>query len=171
MRVAVRRLDAGLAVAATLGPDRVAVLVVDVGLAVGDQQLGPLVELLEVVARVERVAELVAEPPHVGDDALDERRLLGVGVGVVETQVAHAAELGGEVEVGGDRLGVADVQVAVGFGRETGLHPIEHAVVEVVLHQLANEVGARSVVAGSDRASLMACTSMEADARNAVRER
>ncbi len=33
--IAMRRLDARLAVAAALGPDRVAVLVVDVGLAVG----------------------------------------------------------------------------------------------------------------------------------------
>src|SRR3546814_11722109 len=40
--------------------------------------------------------------------------------GVVEAQVAQAAELGGDAEVQADRLGVADVQVAVGLGREAG---------------------------------------------------
>ena len=60
--VAVRRLDARLAVAAALGADRLAVLIVDVRLAVPDQQFGPVVELLEVVAGVQRLARLVAQP-------------------------------------------------------------------------------------------------------------
>ena len=47
--IAVRALDAGLAVAAALCRDRLAVLVVDVGEALDDEVLGPLVELLEVV--------------------------------------------------------------------------------------------------------------------------
>ena len=38
---------------------------------------------------------------------------------VVETQVALAAVFLGQAEVDADALGVADMQVAVGFGRET----------------------------------------------------
>ena len=43
-------------------------------------------------------------------------------VGVVEAQVAQAAELLGDAEVQADRLGVADVQIAVRLGREAGVH-------------------------------------------------
>ena len=45
------------------------------------------------------------------------------GVGVVEAQVAEAAEFLGEAEVEADGLGVADVQVAVGLRRKPGDHP------------------------------------------------
>ncbi len=148
--IAVRRLDAGFAVAAALGPDRVAVLVVDVGLAVVDQQLRPLVDLLEVVAGVQRFAGVVAEPRQVGDDPVDVRRILGVGIGVVEAQIAHAAELAGELVIERDRLGVPDVEVAVRLGWEPGLDaPAERPLLDVALHQLADEVGgARAVVVG-----------------------
>ena len=141
--VAERALDARLAVAAALRRDRLAVLVVDVGETLRDQQLGPVVELLEVVAGVQRLAvDREAEPGEVGDDAVDVARVLGVGVGVVEAQVADTAELGGDAEVDRDRLGMADVQVAVRLRREPGLHPpAEGALLDVGAHQVANEVG------------------------------
>ena len=59
-----------------------------------------------------------AEPADVLLDRLDVLDVLFRGVGVVEAQVAGAAELGGDAEIEADRLGVADVQVAVGLGRE-----------------------------------------------------
>jgi hypothetical protein len=53
-----------------------------------------------------------------------------LGIGVVEAQVAHAAVFLRELEVQPDALGVADVQVAVGFGRKT------HANLGRVLHAM-----------------------------------
>ncbi len=142
--VAMWRLDTGLAVAAALGADRVAVLVVDVRLAVVDQQLGPVVQLLEVVAGVQGLARVVTQPAQVGQDALDERHLLGVGVGVVESQLADTTELAGQFEIERDRLGMADVEIAIRLGWEAGLDPpAEGALLDVALHQLANEIGTR----------------------------
>ena len=62
------------------------------------------------------------------DILLDSVYELGVllgGVGVVHAQVADAAELLSRAEVDDQRLAVADVEIAVGLGRETGvdLHP------------------------------------------------
>ena len=49
-------------------------------------------------------------------------RLLG-RVGVVEAQVADAAEVAGQAEIEADALGVADVKVPVRLGREAGHDP------------------------------------------------
>ena len=64
------------------------------------------------------------------------------GIGVVEAQVALAAELGGEAEVEADRLGVADVQVAVGLGREARVHAAAVLVgLQVFEDDVADEIG------------------------------
>ena len=54
-------------------------------------------------------------------------------VGVVEAQVALAAELVGEAEVQADGLGVADVQVAVGLGRKAGVDASPYLLVRQVV--------------------------------------
>ena len=64
------------------------------------------------------LAPVESEPAHVGLDRVDVLLLLLDGVRVVEAQVAAAAELLGDAEVQADRLGVPDVEVAVGLGRE-----------------------------------------------------
>ncbi len=69
------------------------------------------------------LAPVEAEPAHVLLDRLDVLELLLDRVGVVEAQVAAAAELGGDPEVEADRLGVADVEIAVGLGRKAGDDP------------------------------------------------
>ncbi len=64
-----------------------------------------------------------AEPVHGVEDAVDELLVFLLRVGVVEAHVAHAAEVARQAEVQADALGVADVQVAVGLGREAGADP------------------------------------------------
>src|SRR5690606_10797385 len=56
-------------------------------------------------------------------DRVDVFLVLLLGIGVVETQVAAPAELVGHPEVQADRLGMADVQIAVRLGREAGADP------------------------------------------------
>ncbi len=116
-------------------------LVVDVGLAGFDQMLGPVVELLEIIGRViEVLAPVEAEPAHVGLDGVDVLLLLLGGVGVVEAQVATAAEFLRDAEIQADRLGVADMQVAVGLRRKASDHRLVPACIEVGLHDVADEV-------------------------------
>ena len=116
-------------------------LVVDIGLAGLDQLLGPLVELLEVVGGVKQVlAPVEAEPAHVALDRVDVLLLLLGRIGVVEAQVAAPAELLGDAEVQADRLGVADVQVAVRLGRKAGHHRRVPLGVEVGLDDVADEI-------------------------------
>src|SRR5581483_6672935 len=125
-------------------PDLVLAQVVDVGLAVADQELGQLVHLLEVVRGVQRPPAVgEAEPLDVGADGVDVLDLLLLGVGVVEAEVAAAAVLQGDAEVQADRLGVADVEVAVGLRREPR-HDLAAVLpgAVVLVDDVADEVGA-----------------------------
>ena len=84
---------------------------------------GVFVCLLEVFGGVViAVAPVVAQPVDVVLDGLDEFLALLGGVGVVHAQVVQAAELLGDAVIDAQRLDVADVQTAVGLGRETGVY-------------------------------------------------
>ncbi|MNM45805.1 hypothetical protein D3C81_567330 [compost metagenome] len=97
-----------------------------------------LVEILRGVAHFAGPFE--AQPFDVAFDRVDVFLVFLGRVGVVETQVRDAAELLGQAEVHADRLGVADVQVAVGFRRETGDDLRVLARVQVCLDDRPQEV-------------------------------
>ena len=92
--VAPRAVAAGLGERAAVLADLVGGEVVHVGLAGLDEVDGPLVELLEVVrGEVEVLAPVEPQPADVGLDGVDVLLLFLHRVGVVEAQVAAAAEL------------------------------------------------------------------------------
>ena len=102
-------------------PDLVEAQAVDVRIAVPDEVHGVLVELLEVVRCVPRLAlPREPEPAHVRLDRFHVLDVLGRRVRVVEPEVARAAELRRNAEVQADRFCVADVEVAVRLRREAG---------------------------------------------------
>src|SRR5690606_10213726 len=113
--------------------------------ALADQLLGGQVEDLEVVGGVAQLGPLEAQPAHVLLDRADEGGVFLGRVGVVEAQVAGAAELLGDAEIQADRLGVADVQVAVGLRREPGADRGVLAAGQVLADDLADEVVARGL--------------------------
>ena len=112
--VAVRAFVPRLGERAATFADLVGRQVVHVGFAILDEPHGPRVELLEVIGgEVQVRAPVEAKPAHVVHDGLDVLGFLFGRVGVIKTQVAAAAVLGGDAEVQADGLGVADVQIAV----------------------------------------------------------
>jgi hypothetical protein len=115
--------------------------VVDVGLASPDEVNGPIEQLPEVVGRVmEVLAPVEPEPADVRLDRVDVLLLLFGRVRVIEAEVTAAAELMRDAEVEADRLGVADVQVAVRLRRKAGDDGRVPAVPHVGGHDLADEV-------------------------------
>ncbi|MPM51394.1 hypothetical protein SDC9_98142 [bioreactor metagenome] len=116
--------------------------IADIGEPFADQGLRAFVHFFEVVAgEIEVFAPVEAEPVDVVDDRLDILHVFLGRIGVVHPQMADAAEFLGDAEVEADRLDVADVQIAVGLGWETGFHP---AAAEPGRHvgpdQVANEI-------------------------------
>ncbi|CAM5192384.1 hypothetical protein CDEN61S_01506 [Castellaniella denitrificans] len=123
--VAPGRVRARLGQRAAGGAHLVGRLLVHVGVAGPHQGFGEAVQGLEVVAGVIAVFRAVprpveAQPAHHVDDGVDVLVLFLFGIGVVEAQVADALVVARQAEVQADALGVADVQVAVGLGREAG---------------------------------------------------
>src|SRR5690606_27949802 len=114
--------------------------VADERVALADQLLGGQVEHAEVVRGVAQAGPLEAQPAHVVLDRLHELRVFLFRIGVVEAQVTQPAELLGDAEVQADRLGVADVQVAVGLGRKAGPDRGMLPAGQVVADDLADEV-------------------------------
>src|SRR5437879_13670780 len=62
------------------------------------------------------------KPLHRGFDRILVLHVFLDGIGVVKAQVTGTAVFAGQTEVQTDRFGVADMQVAVGLGGETGHH-------------------------------------------------
>ena len=132
---------AGALLTTALELDLVIVAVADVGLVEANQLFGEVVQLLEVVGRVGDLVRGEAEPAHGVFDGGEVDFLLGLGVGVVESEVAVAAVVLGEAEVDGDGLGVADVEETVRLGRETGEDGLDGALVVDVVEEALLEHG------------------------------
>ena len=141
--IAPRPVAARLGQRAAVLADLVGGQVVDVRVAVADQMDAPVVELLEVVRGVvEVLAPVEPEPADVALDRVDVLLLLLDRVGVVEAEVAVTAEVAGDAEVEADRLGVADVEVAVRLRREPGDDRRMAPAADIRGDDLADEVGA-----------------------------
>ena len=111
-------LAAGFRQGAAVAADVVARLAVDVGLALPDQVDRILVELFEIVGREVQRVPSEAEPADVVFDRVDVLDVLLRRVGVVEPEVAGAAEVARDAEIETDGLGVADVEITVRLGRK-----------------------------------------------------
>ena len=105
-----------------LGCDLVGRLLVDVCFSFLDQLDGEVPELLEVVGCVVNIIPVVTQPFDVFLDGVHILQIFFYRIGVVEAQVTDASVLLGNAEIHADGFGVSDMQVTVGFGRETGLY-------------------------------------------------
>ena len=76
---------------------------------------------------------LEAQPLDVFLNGFDVFGVFLDGVGIVEAQVAQAAVFLGQSEIDAYGLGVAYVQVAVGFGRKAGVHAAAETAGKIVL--------------------------------------
>ena len=139
--VAERRVLAGFRQRAALDADFFLRLVVDIGVAGLDQAFRPVVQAVEIVRGVIEIGSpVIAEPVHVGLDGIDIFLLFLGRVGVVEAQMALAGKLLRDAEIQGNRLGMADVQIAVRLRRKSGHDPAVLLGGEVGLHDVADEI-------------------------------
>ena len=113
----------------------------DVGVAVADQLLRALVHFSEIVRSVKEVVPLESEPLDVVFDVADEFLVLGDRVGVVVAQIKGAAVFQRGAAVQAHGLAVSDVQVSVGFRRESGANfSVVLLVLDILVDDIVNEV-------------------------------
>ena len=102
---------------------------IDIGFAFDDQLARTLKDHLVVVrSKVEIVAPIKAQPFDIALDRFDILHVFGFGVGVVEAHVADPFHRGRihflrRAKVQTDRLGVANVQIAIWLRRKARGHP------------------------------------------------
>ncbi|OPZ07810.1 MAG: hypothetical protein BWZ07_03255 [Alphaproteobacteria bacterium ADurb.BinA280] len=83
-----------------------------------------------------------SQPDHIIANRLNELRIFAGWVGVIETQVAGAGEIAGNAEIQADALGMAQVQVSIGFGWKARAHLSAMLAAGLVSqHDLADEIG------------------------------
>jgi len=97
--------------------------VTDKSFSLLDELHRPGIELIKIIRGVKQpVFEIAAQPAHVFNDRIDVLGLFLRGIRIVEAQVALSAELARQPEVDGDRLGMADMKIAVRLWRKAGVH-------------------------------------------------
>ena len=93
-----------------------------IGQSLLNQQLRLPVILLKVVGTIEKaVSPVKAQPVDVLLDGLHKLLVLFGGVGVVHAQIAQSAVFFRRPEINGQRLAVADMEIAVRFRGKTGV--------------------------------------------------
>ncbi len=96
----------------------------DIGKALIDQFLGIFIGFIKIIRAVEEpVFPIKAEPADVFLDGVDKFGILLGRIRIIHAQVADAAVFFRGAEVYAKGLAMADVQVAVGFRRKTGMNP------------------------------------------------
>src|SRR4051794_32983697 len=88
------------------------------------------------------LAPIEAEPAHVSLDRVDVFLLFPRRIGVIEAQIAVAAELLRDPEVEADGFGVPDMQIAVRLGGEARHHAFVTPRRKIIRHDVADEVAA-----------------------------
>ena len=117
--LAERAVRARFGQAATVLTGLLGCQVADIRLARLDQLYRPVMQLIEVIGGVAFLAgPLEAQPLHVALDRVDVLLVFLGRVGVIEAQVALATELLRQTEVQANRLGMPDVQIAIGLRRK-----------------------------------------------------
>ena len=83
-----------------------------------------------------------SQPTDIVLDGIDEFLAFLERIGVIEAEIAMTPVFFRQSEIQADRLGVADMEVAIGFRRKTGMHPAAmFAGGQVPGNHLANEAG------------------------------
>jgi hypothetical protein len=140
--VAMRALSARFGECAAVFADLFGTEAVHIGLAVFDQTDGEIVELFEIIGGIVFAAPASRSPASerpLMESTYSTSSLAGL---VSSKRRLHVPPNFGQAEIQADRLGVADMQVTVGFRRETGGHPaVVRVVFEIFLDDGFDKVG------------------------------
>ena len=139
--VSVRAVGARLGQRASGRLDLVRGLGADISVAVADELFGAFVHLIEIVGSKQEVVPLEAKPLHVLFDIAYEFLIFGDGVRVVVTQIERTAILERCTGIQADGFAVSDVQVSVGFWRESGANfSVVLLILDILVDDIVNEV-------------------------------
>ena len=128
--------------------DFIARQVIDISLAQANQFLGIFIELIEIIRSIEHaVIPIEAEPFDIALDRFDIFRIFLGRIGIIKTEIRQSAIFLGNAEIQANRLGVAEVEIAIRFRRETGMDPLAICILFVVfIDNIFNKILGRFVI-------------------------
>ena len=140
--VAIRALDTRLRGSTLLAGNLLRRLFIDIGFSLLNHANGQIPQFGEIVRGIiEAVAPVKTQPVNILHDGVDILDIFLHRIGVVETQVTRSAKFLGNTEVNANSFGMTDVQITVGFGRETGAQPASIlSGLQVGFHNLFYEI-------------------------------
>ena len=138
--IPIRTVHSSLRRSTLLGSNLLTGLLIHVCLALLDEFHSKVPQLLEVVARIQNLTPLEAQPLDVLLDSLYIFIVLLLRVRIIKTEVANTTIFLRHTKIYGNRLGMTDVQIAIGFRWKTSLNPSTIlAFCKVLSHNLFNE--------------------------------
>ncbi len=142
--IAVRAVLTGFGRRTLLRGNLFARLLIHISLSFTDHPFGKVEKLREIIRSIiKTVFPIISEPMDVPLYCLHIFSVLLLRVSVVKTQIACASELFSRTEVHNESLGMAYVQVSVGFRRKACIEPASvFASLQIGLYLLLYEVEA-----------------------------
>ena len=141
--VAPRRILAGLGQRAAVFAHLLLVQLVHIRQAAPNPVLRDFVALIVIIRSVIQTARPVkTQPVNVVLDGFDKLGVFLRGVRIVKAQVALAAEFLRRQEVRNQRLAVANVHIAVGFGRKPRMHLRVATILQILFDGLPDKITA-----------------------------
>jgi hypothetical protein len=101
-----------------------------------------IIGLLKVIRAIAVLIPIEAQPVDILLDGLHILHVFSGGVGVVHPQVAFAAKFFRRAKIDAQGLAVADVQIAVGLRRESGVDMVALAFLQVLADKVLDKIAA-----------------------------
>ena len=87
------------------------------------------------------LALIKTQPGHTVTNRIDIFLRLFLGIGVIKTQMTDTCIIMRNTKIQANTLGMPDMQITIGFRRETGLHtPIPFTGAIIFINNVANEI-------------------------------
>ena len=83
---------------------------------------GTLINIVKIVGSIVDIVPMITQPFYIFHNGVNIFNIFLGGIGIIKTKITTSAVLFGSTEVNADCLCVTDMQIAVRFGRKTGLN-------------------------------------------------
>ena len=111
-------------------------MLIHIGLALLYEFYRKIPKLLEIIACVKNLIPFEAKPLNIPLNSLNIFSILLLRVGVIHTEIAHAAIFTRHAKVDCYRLSMSDVQISIGFWRKACLNLLSILSLFKILHNL-----------------------------------
>jgi hypothetical protein len=117
---------------------------INVSFTATDQFTGKVIEVLEVIRGESCIEGLISQPLDTSANVIDELLIFFARVGIIVTKISESTILLGKSKVEAHCLGMTNVEIAIGLGRESS-HDLASGSCTVLLENLLRVSGSLNI--------------------------